>query len=101
MTECEKYEELISCLLDGEISGEEKDALTRHLAHCPSCQETYRTYSVLFPPQRGETDDVPGALLSGVMDRVAQAPAPAGRRIPRRAVAGWAAAAACVAPTVL
>ena len=37
MTDCTKYEDLCSALLDGEISREEKRALEAHLAECPAC----------------------------------------------------------------
>ena len=36
---CEYFRELISARLDGELSHEEEQRLTEHLAGCPSCRE--------------------------------------------------------------
>ena len=44
MKPCDRYEEQISALLDGELHGEARRTLQQHLRTCPNCQETWRLY---------------------------------------------------------
>ena len=37
MNECERFQEMISALLDGELSAEEEAELRAHMAECPDC----------------------------------------------------------------
>ena len=72
MNECEKYELLIGCLIDGEISEEDRKVLEEHLEQCPSCKALYETYASVFA-----TDDLPeppSELASGVMEKIAMMP---------------------------
>lgn len=39
MTDCDKYRELLSANLDGELTGDEEGSLERHLAGCKSCSK--------------------------------------------------------------
>ena len=38
MDRCERYTDLISARLDGELTGEEERELEAHLACCPACR---------------------------------------------------------------
>lgn len=38
MSECEKYSEVASAYLDGELSDAQKDELKKHLDSCPECR---------------------------------------------------------------
>ena len=96
MTECEKYRGLVSCLIDGEITGAEKARLDAHLASCPAC----RAYQSLLEDLTLEQKDPPASLLSNVMDAARKAPKPK-NVIARRWVTGSVAAAACLAVIVL
>lgn len=49
--DCQKYEELLSGMLDGELTPEEFRQTKTHLLGCPFCQERYRemqVFQVLF-----------------------------------------------------
>ncbi|MGN0964729.1 MAG: anti-sigma factor family protein, partial [Dysosmobacter sp.] len=37
MSSCEYYQELISRMVDEELSAEEQAVLVSHLEHCPDC----------------------------------------------------------------
>lgn len=47
MSECEKYQELISALLDSELSGAESAALAEHLKVCTGCAAMHQAFSTL------------------------------------------------------
>ena len=100
MKNCEYFEELISCLIDGEITDDEKLELEKHLDECTSCRELYNTYSALFG--RAELVDPPEELLSGVMEAVRDLPAgkkpDSGKRM--YLFVRYIAAAACLALAV-
>lgn len=73
MKNCEYYEELISSLIDGEITETEKLELEEHLEECTSCRELYNTYSALFG--RADLAEPPKELLPNVMAAVRDLPA--------------------------
>ena len=45
MTDCEKCREMISCLLDGELSQAEQSFVREHIAACPECRSVYDAFS--------------------------------------------------------
>ena len=47
MSGCEKYQELISAMLDGELSTEKTVELSVHLAKCPECRAMYEAFSAM------------------------------------------------------
>ena len=47
MKPCEDYQELISRLLDGDLSEEEQSSVERHIASCPDCRAMYDAFSSL------------------------------------------------------
>lgn len=68
MNECERFEEMISALLDGELSAEEEAEVRAHMEHCPECRAMYEAFAAV-----GEaigTQEVPATLHSGIMDKV-------------------------------
>lgn len=70
MTDCTKYQQLISSYIDGEISAEEKDELTEHLKNCPSCTSLLNAYEALFSDMSQDFVEPPQQLVSGVMDKI-------------------------------
>ena len=68
--DCEPYREMISALLDDELSAGDKARLRAHLAHCDDCS----TLCVAFAAADGALDqtmeDVPEALHRAVMENV-------------------------------
>lgn len=96
MNGCEKFQELISCLIDGEITGAEKAALDAHLEGCPSCRAYFKLLSDISLPDAAEP---PKSLLPDVMAAVKSAPRP--KRSIIRFVVPAAAAAACLAIVII
>ena len=68
MNACERYEEMISALLDGELSGEDEAALRAHMEACPSCRAMYEAFAAVGGAVRGQ--DVPATLHEGIMTKV-------------------------------
>lgn len=99
MNNCEKYEELISCLIDNELSDEDRIDLMLHIENCPSCREYYETISHLFAGENFEMVPPPESLASSVMSKVnaAGAPRPAKKRPTVTTVTKYLAIAACAA----
>ena len=94
---CEKFEELILTMPDGELTQEERDALAAHIAVCPHCREMYDTVRALSAELKAEPD-LPSELHDEIMsavrrDKRAKKPAPV--RLRR-----YLAAAACFAVVV-
>ena len=71
MNVCERYEELISALLDGELSAEEEAEVRAHMADCPDCRAMYEAFAAVGEALREQ--DVPDTLHSGIMETVTAA----------------------------
>ena len=68
MSGCERYEEMISALSDGELSAKEEAELRAHMEQCPDCRAMYEAFAAV-----GEAigaQEVPATLHSGIMDKV-------------------------------
>lgn len=72
MTECEKIQEKLSEMLDGELSEADEAEARAHIAHCPDCAALYAAFSALSEAA-AEPEDVPDELHAAVMDRVRRA----------------------------
>ena len=73
MSDCERYEALISELLDGELSAEEETEVREHMAHCAACAAMYEAFSAAGEALRADASDVPATLHSGIMAKVTMA----------------------------
>lgn len=90
---CNEIRELISCMLDNELSAEESALVTEHVAGCPECMrvfEAFHAVSVTFE----EMEEVPAGFTADVMERIHAAAAPK-KRNPR--ILRYVAMAACCA----
>ena len=78
MNSCEKYIELISELIDGEISDADRSELEIHLEFCPECKkaaEALMAISANFPKE----EEVPANFTAGTMAKIkAEAAKPVG-----------------------
>ena len=97
----DNYKELLSALLDGELSESERGAALAHLAECEAC----RTYFAELNAMRGALNDMdeaepPADFAAGVLARLHEdaAPQPIKKHNPWRR---WGALAACAAVIVL
>jgi hypothetical protein len=69
MSNCIKYQEMISCYIDGELSESETADLMSHIDSCPSCRSLLEIYKSCHEAYSGEgvMEEPPEKLLSGVM----------------------------------
>ena len=68
MTECERFEEQLSALLDGELTAEEEAEARAHMAACPDCRAMYEAFAAVGDAIGGQ--DVPDTLHDGIMEKV-------------------------------
>ena len=73
MSDCERFEAMISALLDGELSAEEESELRAHIAECAECAAMYEAFSAVGDALRADTAEVPDTLHDGIMAKVAMA----------------------------
>ncbi|MDD6188405.1 MAG: anti-sigma factor [Clostridiales bacterium] len=80
MNACDKYIELISAAMDGEISDVDCAALEAHLESCPECRKVSEAFSAIsgsFPHE----EEVPESFTAGTMAKIkAEAARPTGFR---------------------
>ena len=96
MTDCEKYQELLSAMLDGELTEAEQRALEAHLAECPDCRAMYEAFAAVHAAV-SETEELPETLHSGIMNRVNAAAGTGKKRGTVRYLRPALTAAACLA----
>ena len=70
MNSCEPYQELISRLVDGEISREEHEALMAHLNTCSRCNAMYAVFHDLSDILSEEPEELPEGLHENIMASV-------------------------------
>lgn len=73
MTDCEKCREMISCLLDGELSQAEQSFVREHIAACPECRSVYDAFSVVSA-QLHEEEPLPDGLHEKIMSGIKARP---------------------------
>lgn len=95
MKDCAYYQELISRLIDREITPEEGEELAAHARECEECRAVYTAFVSLSDALSGDLEDAPGELGENVMAEVRRAALWKRSRKPRRQLRHWAALAAC------
>lgn len=73
MSGCEYYQELISCLLDGELSADEEAALADHLEICPDCAAMHGAFAALSRTMAEDMEEAPESLCVNVMAELRRA----------------------------
>lgn len=73
MTDCEKCREMISCLLDGELSQAEQSFVREHIAACPVCRSVYDAFSAVSA-QLHEEEPLPDGLHEKIMSGIKAKP---------------------------
>lgn len=73
MIDCEKCREMISCLLDGELSQAEQCLVREHIASCPECRSVYDAFSVVSA-QLHEEEPLPDGLHEKIMSGIKARP---------------------------
>ena len=67
MNSCEQYQELISRLVDGEISRDEREALMEHMNSCSRCNAMYAVFLDLSDLLSQEEKPLPEGLHENIM----------------------------------
>lgn len=73
MIDCEKCREMISCLLDGELSEAEQSLVREHIASCPECRSVYDAFSAVSE-QMHEEEPLPDGLHEKIMSGIKARP---------------------------
>lgn len=97
MSGCEHYQELISRILDEELSRDERAALAEHLGTCRECAAMYQAFSALSDTISSDLAEPPEELTDNIMAEIRRSEIRRkNRRMPASAK-GLIAAAACLA----
>ena len=96
MSQCEIYQELISRMVDGDLSAREEADLARHIETCPDCAALFQAFSALSHRIGEDLEESPFDLRDNVMAEIHREEIRRRNRIPTilRSVLS---AAACVA----
>ncbi len=96
MSQCENYQELISRMVDGDLSALEEADLARHIETCPDCAALFQAFSALSSQIGKDLEESPFDLRDNVMAEIHREEIRRRNRIPTilRSVLS---AAACVA----
>ena len=70
MNDCQKIQEMISAMLDGEISASQREAIEQHIAACPECAAMYADFAALGGMFEESREEVPAALHTKIMKGV-------------------------------
>lgn len=70
MSDCKHYQELISRLIDREITPEEGEELAAHARECEECRAVYAAFSSLSDMLGGELAEPPEELSENVMAEI-------------------------------
>lgn len=100
MSSCEYYQEMISRMIDDELSEKERAVLARHLDTCPECSALYAAFSSLSAAIADDLEAPPEELSDNIMAELRRADIQVkNRRKPRWR--GALAAAACLALVIM
>ena len=96
MSSCDKYQELISRMVDGDLSPEEKHDLADHVETCPSCSALFQAFFAISKQIGEDLEEPPLDLRDSVMAEIQRAEIRRRNRIPT-IIRGVLSAAACLA----
>ena len=70
MNDCEKYTELMSLMLDGELSAEQTSELRAHIASCENCRKVFDAFTSVSEALSEDLAEPPEMLAKGVMFKI-------------------------------
>ena len=70
MNDCEEYTELMSRMLDGELSEEQTSELRAHIASCEDCRKAFDAFTSVSEALSDELCEPPEMLAKGVMFKI-------------------------------
>lgn len=99
MSDCKAYQELISRMLDEDLSEAEKARLHAHIEDCPECRRMLDAFSMLQHTMADDLEEPPAELAKAVMEQVRREPVSIAKKRGKH-VGRWLALAACLAIVV-
>lgn len=66
MKDCEHWQEMMSCMIDGELDKAELEALKTHIAGCPECAALFEAFSSVST-ELGKLEEPPESVAPRVM----------------------------------
>lgn len=96
MSDCKSNQELISRLLDEELTESEKAALAEHLAGCRECSALYQAFSAVSGAIQEDLEEPPEALHENIMAELRRGEIKKKNRLSRPVRAALATAACAV-----
>ena len=96
MSDCERYQELISRMLDEDLSAEETERLHAHIASCPECRRVADAFSMLHTTMADDLQPPPEGFSEAVMEQIRHEPVSIAKKRGAR-IGRWFAIAACLA----
>lgn len=69
MSECGKIQELLSAMLDGEVSESEKAEIEKHVEGCPECRAMYNAFTAVSD-SLNEPEEIPEGLHENIVRSV-------------------------------
>ena len=96
MSQCEIYQELISRMVDGDLSAREEADLARHIETCPDCAALFHAFSAISDQIGEDLEESPFDLRDNVMAEIHREEIRRRNRIPT-VLRSVLSAAACVA----
>ncbi|HHT16759.1 MAG TPA: hypothetical protein GXZ77_03460 [Papillibacter sp.] len=79
MTSCEEFEELLSALIDGELTPEEHEKIDEHITKCKACASLLKLYKAMSK-ELSAVPKPPEDFRKRVMDRIASLPGEPGKK---------------------
>ena len=70
MSQCEIYQELISRMVDGDLSAREEADLARHIETCPDCAALFQAFSAISGQIGEDLEEAPFDLRDNVMAEI-------------------------------
>ena len=99
MSDCEEYQELISRMLDGDLSEDESARLRAHVSECAECRRVLDAFTMLRDTMAEDLQEPPADLAAAVMEQIRQEAVPIAKKR-RVSPVRWIALAACLAIVV-
>lgn len=98
MSSCERYQELISRMIDGELTAREEADLAEHIEGCAECAALFQAFSAISRQIGGDLEEAPLDLKETVMANIRREEIRKKNRLPTilRSVLSTAAVAAVV-----
>lgn len=92
MINCDECRELISCMIDDELSEQQERLVREHIADCPECRRVYEAFCTVSEQMR-RTEPLPDGLHEKIMSGIKAKPKKKARIVWLKALS----AAACLA----